>query len=248
MSRRTICLLSLALSGMIYPNVSSACLWQNSDAPFWPSNTIEVCFNAPSAAERRDSIAAFNSARIQVRRAYENLNEQSPFNFIGFQTCDDEGHSTRTPKVRIDLTQDSVIPSAASIGPESSTRATNLVVAYSIIPNGSENAVPQAYHPHNLEFIIQHETLHLLGFHHDRTRDDTKYFSSLNRVVEVGGFDATSVMTMSLDDANQMTQNRAIARQPPFLSEGDRACLTLLANRRIAFPAATSAPIVESAQ
>lgn len=246
-NRRTMKQMSLVLVGFVYPCVSSACIWQNGDAPYWPSNTIEVCFNAPSATELRDSIAAFNSARIQVRAAYDNLSLQSPISFVGFQTCTDEGNSSRTPKIRIDLAQDSGIPAAGSIGPSSSTNATNIVVPYMVTVKSGNSSAPQPVNPHNLGFAIQHETLHLLGFRHDCRRDDAKYFSQLNRTVEVGAFDATSVMTITEDETNRMTQNREVLRQPPFLSDGDRACLRLLATRQISGPSATSTALPESA-
>lgn len=211
-----------------FPKVALACIWQNGPSPYWSSLQIPVCFNPPSAVERRNSLTDFRRAQRIIQTAYEGMSQAGSFQFVGFDLCTDE--SPRTQKIRIDLQETGSTGEAAGIGPGYSTAATNITMPYRM---ASRDGAVAPINETNLSFLIVHETLHLLGFHHDKSRDDQKYFSSLADAIVVGGFDANSAMSMELEDNNLINRNESMSRSPPYLSPGDRQCLNLLAERQI---------------
>ncbi len=213
---------------LILPTQSIACIWQNGQSPYWSSLQIPVCFNAPSASERRNSLTDFRRAQRIIQSAYEGLSRSSSIQFVGFDLCTDE--NPRTQKIRIDLQETGSTGEAAGIGPGYSTVATNLTIPYLMAPR---NGTPAQINETNLSFLIVHETMHLLGFHHDKSRGDHKYFSTLSNAIIVGPFDANSAMSMELAENTLINRNEPISRSAPYLSQGDRHCLNLLAERNI---------------
>ncbi len=205
-----------------------ACLWQNGPAPYWESTQIPVCFNPPSSAERRNSLTEYRRAQGIIQRAYEGMSAVSPFRFTGFGLCADE--TPRSPQIRIDLSESGSTGEAAGIGPSVARLPTNLTMPYLM---GPREGTPQPINETNLSFLLVHETLHLLGFQHDKPRDDAKYFNQLTNTVIIGGYDAQSAMSMELSDNTLINRNEPMARSAPYLSSGDQHCLNLLANRQI---------------
>jgi len=219
--------LFIATMALLAPTVVYACIWQNGPAPYWPSLQIPVCFNPPSATERRSSLTEFRRAQGIIQRAYEGMSAASSVRFVGFGFCEEE--NPRTPKIRIDLAETGSTGEAAGIGPSFSTTETNLTIPYIMAGKISSQPINET----NLSFLTVHETMHLLGFQHDKTREDAKYFSTLRNTVVIGAFDPQSAMSMELDDNTLISRNQPMSRSSPYLSAGDRHCLNLLAERQI---------------
>lgn len=158
------------------------------------------------------------------------MNGASPIRFVGFGYCEEE--NPRTQKIRIDLAETGGTGEAAGIGPAYSTLETNLTLPYIMAGKVASQPI-NPINETNLSLLLVHETMHLLGFQHDKPREDTKYFSTFTNTVIIGDFDSQSAMSMELADNTLISRNEPMSRGAPYLSTGDRHCLNLLAERRI---------------
>lgn len=225
---------SLGLIFLIFTQESAvACIWQNNTDPFWPSTNIEVCFLPPDA-EDLQNIDAFNAAKEIMIQTYRDFDRQSDFSFNGFSECNDLNATNRSPKIRIDLTTAQINGEAESIGPASSTQTKNLTISY-VVAESKESTSLQPRHPTNIQFLVFHETMHLLGFHHECVRTDTKRINSYNEngALILGNFDPESVTYVTDETNNNMSLNIPVRPTTPRLSVEDRRCLRILADRSI---------------
>ena len=174
---------------------SVACIWEKASPAYWPSTNIPVCFvnnNSETQVSEKMNI---------IRNAYVRLNNKTDFQFSGFNSCSDV--SPKLPAIRIQITTDAV-GRAYSIGPASSTWPINMDLP------SSESDV-------QLAGTTIHETLHLLGFHHDDQYDSygvRKLARDTNLLVN-GDYDPTSIM----------------ASQRLALSPNDIRCINLVAQK-----------------
>lgn len=217
----------------LYSLQTYACIWQNGENPFWPSSRLEVCFIPPSAAER-ENLNLFTEAKTIATQGLQDIDSQTDMSFFGFNECTDHNTSPRTPKIRIDLSSTRTVGEAASIGPASSQSSVNLTLPYL---RGADKDSPMntLQNSFAIRYILTHELLHLLGFHHDRQRGETKDIDAavLNNALVIGDFDPHSVMNLSSPMGVAAQTNRANPTDNPILSPGDISCINRVADRTI---------------
>lgn len=182
---------------------------------------------------------AFYQRNISVIRntLTSQINGRTPFDLFGFNICPENDSG---PKIRIDLNGfgGGTGAMASSIGPRSRESLPNIDMTTvnqawpgGIKPTDPEN-LPQRVRsfngPQSVSFVSLHETLHLLGLHHETQfwdRDVSVADPDAERVIQYGGSaDLNSVM-----NGHQSFNQNGIAQ----LSSTDVSCLTHIANRSI---------------
>lgn len=220
------------LTSVIMLPPANACIWQNDTSPFWPSRRIEVCFVNPDANDQQNR-ESYQQAQNIVIQAFQNIDQQTDFSFFGFSQCNDTLSPQRSSKIRVDLSTTVTVGQAASIGPSSAQSAANLTLPYLARTNkdSSDHTLQNSF---AIQYILTHEALHLLGFHHDRSRDNVKDLGQYTSpTILVGDFDPLSVMNLDSPMGVAAQANRNNPTGHPILSPGDISCLNQVANRTI---------------
>lgn len=203
--------LTLAI-GFLVSQQALACLWQNSNQPYWPSNEINVCFIKPKG----EFSFEMSRARVTIERAFKaQLNKRTPFEFKGFGFCREEDKST--PGVHIALSYGMGGGMSAGIGPSYALDYPNLTLDYISLDPSTQKPTFSAT---SLVNATLHETLHLFGFLHDTERTNKRRLASLqhHNPVMIGDYDKNSVL---------VNPNTTV------LSDGDVKCLQMIANKKM---------------
>lgn len=222
-----------------------ACIWQDGDSPFWPSNKIEVCFLSQDPAVTSDPslVKSYEDARQRIQRV---LNQQfnlrnTGFQLHGFKTCDYD-HRTQGAKdnlpqmIRINLsndnkTRDSVEITNGLIGPINGKKSVNVHLRY--VNQVQRSKADKTKHwksmldgPH-ADGLILHEILHMFGIHHEHNWNDEPKLKehTLGKFVKLGNMDHESIICV--DPALCEGQASSV------LSKGDIRCLQAISSGRI---------------
>lgn len=259
------------LAALSLPYNLNACIWQSTNksgaSPFWPSNNIEVCFAPPKPQPMGDVLnpldyeyrTHYSNNIALMRRTLENqINTRTAFNLTGFGYCNDQEDPNRSSKIRIDLNDTEGNGAlASSIGPQSMNQSTNLMISSldqdwpgGVKPNFNDGSpIPRRVRTFNssrhMSWVILHETLHLLGFHH------TEYW---DQNMENADIDLEKVIQFGIGEDTQSVMNRGTANYDSsgmaLLSERDVACLNHVANKTILNypdrPASSGVPRIEA--
>lgn len=217
----------------IYSLQTFSCIWQNSENPFWPSSRIEVCFLPPSPGEQ-ENLSLFTEAKRIATQGLQDIDRQTQMSFFGYNECTDHNTTPRGAKIRIDLSSTRNVGEAASIGPGSSQSAVNLTLPY-LRGNDKDSPLLHLQNSFAIQYILTHELLHLLGFHHDRPRGETKDMDAATRgnALVIGDFDPNSIMNLSSPMGVAAQANRENPTENPILSPADIHCINRVADRTI---------------
>lgn len=227
---------------------SHACIWQDGDQPFWPSNEIEVCFLSQDQEHSAipELALAYKNARESIERV---LNQQinarnTGFKLYGFKSCtyDYRKQGPRAdlpPMIRIELSADGKLVGQSAmtnglIGPLNGSKSVNTTISYASrqarIVNGKKDGTKfwKSQVSPRFEEIVLHEILHIFGIHHAYYWDDEAELQEATggRYVKLGeSMDGQSMMcNVQGCDPNS---------NGPVLSQGDIRCLQAIANRSI---------------
>jgi len=138
-----------------------ACLWDSSiDPAFLDSNPIEVCINAPDNEISERTRSAYNQASQSIRNSFNSLEARTILNFqLSSEYCD-SSQSKPTPRVRVQLVSPPTTSGQAVTDLGFPYAQTNIIIPF-LNEEGSVRSQS------NLDFLTQHEMLHLLGIQHD---------------------------------------------------------------------------------
>ncbi len=194
-------------------SASQACIWQQAEPAYWPSNNIQVCFTNMNQSERHQMLAQL------VQNTLLEINRRTSFQLTGFSECQPTG--VGTPQISINLDEGRTVGQAS--------------------PNyqGGMSEYPNVFVPtHNSlgqEFIVGqaiHEVLHMFGIQHEHAHFQERDFGSDSPFRE-GDF----YFHGSYNPDSVMVRTSATGFTPPvdsnqgWLAESDVQCLNMIAAR-----------------
>jgi hypothetical protein len=237
------------ISSILLLNISIclACVWVPEDGAtvYWPSTTIPVCFIEQDArAISRKGNTTFSNdlseSRQIMTQALREMSQKTRFNLHGFGQCDPNDSS---PMIRINFTRNAGDGEAESIGPNSARkRPYNISVSQVPTPHvqsrvSERTGLPESFdHAAWAKTAVQHEVMHLLGFHHDTPRGTSEW----NRFVAAQG------QTQRIDEEFDQHSVMNITGHGKELSDRDIACINDLAMRTIRYNSVTTNPLLTS--
>lgn len=223
----------IALIFLSHTTQATACIWQGGDSAFWSSYRIEVCFIPATGIELTEHRDLYLRAKRIIENGYRLFNQETSLEFFGFNDCHDMTNSQRSEKIRIDLMLTDGLGRAYSVGPASARYEHNMILTYAMQAAKTSDGLPRPILEENLLFLVLHESMHLLGIHHEHPRNSKWWAEMAQDVFFLENFDAGSVMNITPEEMGNLTNNRSILRAAPFLTIDDKRCIDAIVSRDI---------------